>query len=66
MKIAWQYGPARPIAPGKRVLGRWEGEQAASRNIAEAIEREAGATITSCPPGCVGCKVEAEFRAMLK
>lgn len=38
--IAAEYGPSRPIAtpnPSQNIIGRWEGEQAASRGIADAI-----------------------------
>ena len=39
-KLAADYGPSRPIVsavPSLSVRGRWEGEQAASGNIAAAI-----------------------------
>jgi hypothetical protein len=39
-KLAQEFGPSRPIAdrtPNEIVRGRWEGEQAASSNIASAI-----------------------------
>jgi hypothetical protein len=39
-KVAEQFGPNRPIVkarPSERIVGRWEGEQAASSSIADAI-----------------------------
>jgi hypothetical protein len=39
-KVAEQFGPNRPIVaerPSERIVGRWEGEQAASSSIAAAI-----------------------------
>jgi len=38
--VAGQFGPNRPIVaarPSERIVGRWEGEQAASSSIAAAI-----------------------------
>ncbi len=38
--LAQQFGPTRPIVavqPSERIKGRWEGEQAASAGIADAI-----------------------------
>ena len=38
--VAEQFGPNRPIVaarPSERIVGRWEGEQAASSSIAAAI-----------------------------
>ncbi len=42
-KVAAEYGPSRPLASGtigNLIYGRWEGEQAASANIAAAIRGE--------------------------
>lgn len=39
-RVAEEFGPSRPLAerrPAERVMGRWEGEQAASQAIAAAI-----------------------------
>ena len=39
-KIASDYGPSRPIVsknPSSQIVGRWEGEQAASAGIEAAI-----------------------------
>ena len=39
-KVAKDFGPSRPMVearPSERVIGRWEGEQAASGSIAAAI-----------------------------
>ena len=39
-KLASDYGPSRPIMgknPSEKIVGRWEGEQAASYGIAAAI-----------------------------
>ncbi|MFA5899419.1 MAG: hypothetical protein WC829_09945 [Hyphomicrobium sp.] len=41
-KVAELWGPSRPIAtktPNLTITGRWEGEQAASVNIAAAIRK---------------------------
>jgi hypothetical protein len=42
-KVAEEYGPSRPLAvppQNSLIQGRWEGEQAASANIAAAIRGE--------------------------
>lgn len=39
-KVASNYGPSRPIMgknPSSKIVGRWEGEQAASYGISAAI-----------------------------
>lgn len=39
-RLAENFGPSRPLTernPNKIIIGRWEGEQAASRNISAAI-----------------------------
>ena len=40
--VAQLFGPSRPIVtsnPNQIIIGRWEGEQAASSNIATAIRK---------------------------
>jgi hypothetical protein len=45
-KVAADYGPSRPIVsknPAPQIVGRWEGEQAASAGIEAAIRARGNA-----------------------
>ncbi len=48
--IAETYGPSRPMVegnPNRIIIGRWEGEQAASMNIASQIRSYKGSRVGS-------------------